>query len=76
MHLVRAIFFRFRERTYTKILTKSAVDGDVLRCDEVAERRVRVVAGEGAVGAGGVAVLLSVRMGSLLSEMLVDIPRD
>ena len=42
-------------------MTESAVDGDVLRCDEVAEGCVRVVAGEGAVGAGGVAVLMVVR---------------
>jgi hypothetical protein len=69
MHLACIHLFEIRDLTYTEILTKSAADGDVLCVDEVAERCVRVVAGEGAVGAGGVAVLLTVRMGFLLSEI-------
>jgi hypothetical protein len=50
-------FLPISRETYTKILTESAADGDVLLGNEVTEGYVRVVAGEGAVGAGGVAVL-------------------
>jgi uncharacterized membrane-anchored protein len=50
-------------------LTKSAADGDVLCVNEVSEGRVRVVAGERAVGAGGVAVLVIVRRIAVLGDV-------
>jgi hypothetical protein len=53
--------FWIRSSTYTKVLSESAVDGDVLCGNEITERRVRVVAGERAVGAGCVAMLVVVR---------------
>jgi hypothetical protein len=52
-------------------LTKSAADGDVLCVNEVSEGRVRVVAGERAVGAGGVAVLMIVRRIAVLRMIAV-----
>jgi hypothetical protein len=64
--------------TYTKILTKSAVDGDVLLSNEVTEGHVWVVTSERAVRAGGVAVLLIVSMVAAIGvlEMGASIPRD
>jgi hypothetical protein len=44
--------------TYAEVLSESAVDGDILCGDEVAERCVRVVAGERAIRAGCVAMLV------------------
>jgi hypothetical protein len=64
--------------TYAEILTKSAVDGDVLLSNEVTEGQVWVVTSERAVRAGGVAVLLIISMVAAIGvlKMGASIPRD
>jgi len=49
-------------------LAESAVDGDVLLSNEVAEGYVWIVARERAVRAGGVTVLLTVRIIAVIDD--------
>jgi hypothetical protein len=57
-------------------LPESAIDGDILCGNEIAERRVRVVTSKRAVRAGGVAMLVVVRTYPGTEELKKDIPRD
>jgi hypothetical protein len=60
-HALDTTFSRCVILTYAEVLSESAVDGDILCGNEVAERRIRVVASERAIRAGCVAMLVVVR---------------
>lgn len=51
---------RIFDSTYTKILSKSASNGEVFLGSKGPERCVRIVAGKGAVRTGGIAMLVDV----------------
>jgi len=65
--------------TYTKVLTKSSTDGNVLGSSKFSKRNVGIVARERAVGAGGVAVLMDIGSARFLASIVKqtrNIPRD